>query len=69
MAPVPIPGKSVRLDRAAPGRIVRTVTKRTGRSPGSISRLVLANGTWTLQFPDGVQFTANAKGTKVRRIT
>jgi hypothetical protein len=68
-APVEIPGKSVKLDPAAPGRIVRTVTRRTGKSPAAISQLVLANGTWTAQLDGGAQFTANAKGTKVRRIT
>jgi hypothetical protein len=68
-APVAVPGKSVRLNPAVPARIVRTVTRRTGLDPGEISQLILANGRWTLQFPDGQQFTANAKGTKVRRIT
>lgn len=67
-APVAIPGKSVRLDPAAPGRIVRTVTRRSGRDADAISRLVLANGQWTVQLADGRQYTANAKGTKVRRI-
>jgi hypothetical protein len=68
-APVEIPGKSVRLDPAAPARIVRTVTRRTGEQPDAISQMVLANGSWTVQFSGGEQFTANAKGTKVRRIT
>jgi hypothetical protein len=68
-APVAVPGRSVRLDPAAPSRIVRAVTRRADATPDDISRLVLANRSWTVQLVGGTQFTANAKGTKVRRIT
>ena len=66
-APEPPTGQTVRFDPRAPARIVRAVTRRTGRAPASTSHLSLDGGRWQLVFNDGVQFSADARGHDVRR--
>ena len=66
-APEPPTGQTVRFDPRAPARIVRAVTRRTGRGPASISHLSLDGGRWQLVFNDGAQFSADARGRDVRR--
>ena len=57
---------------AAPGRIVRTASRRAKRDPSGVSYLVLANfgdkAEWQLFFDDGLHFSASANGKKVRRV-
>ena len=66
-APESPTGKTVRFDPRAPARIVRAVTRRTGRGPASISHLSLDGSRWQLVFDDGAQFSADARGRDVRR--
>jgi hypothetical protein len=66
-APESPTGKTVRVDPRAPARIVRAVTRRTGRGPASISHLSLDGSRWQLVFADGAQFSADARGRDVRR--
>ena len=66
-APESPTGKTVRFDTRAPARIVRAVTRRSGRGPASISHLSLDGSRWQLVFNDGAQFSADARGRDVRR--
>ena len=65
-------GATVRVNAAAPARIVRTATRRAGRRPGSVSYLVLMNvggrSEWQLFFDDGLHYSASASGRTVRRV-
>ncbi len=71
-SPVSNPGRPVRVDPAAPARIVRTAARRAGRDPSDVSYLVLTRfgprAEWQLFFGDGLHFSASASGRKVRRI-
>jgi hypothetical protein len=71
-APVGNPGRPVKVDPAAPARIVRTAARRAGRDPSDVSYLVLTRfgprAEWQLFFGDGLHFSASASGKKVRRI-
>lgn len=62
----------VKIVTAAPSRIVRTATKRTGRKASSVDYLALLNiggeSQWQLFFKDGLHFSASANGKKVRRV-
>ena len=60
--------KRLRVDAAAPNRIVRTAAKRSGRSPERVSYLVLLGNQWQLFFDDGLHYSASANGRKVKRI-
>lgn len=60
-------GTSVRIDARAPARLIRAVTRRTGRSPARVSHVTLEGTRWQLVFEDGAQFSANAHGRDVRR--
>jgi hypothetical protein len=60
--------KRLRVDTAAPNRIVRTAAKRSGRSPERVSYLVLLGGEWQLFFDDGLHYSASANGRKVKRV-
>jgi hypothetical protein len=70
--PAPSVGDPVKVNSAAPARIVRTASRRAGRDPADVSYLVLARfGTkseWQLFFSDGLHFSASANGKKVRRV-
>jgi hypothetical protein len=65
-------GNFVKVNSAAPSRIVRTATKRTGRSPGRVDYLVLIHllgkDEWQLYFHGGMHFSASANGKKVHRV-
>lgn len=71
-APVGSPGRPVKVDPAAPARIVRTATRRANRDPSDVSYLVLTRfgprAEWQLFFTDGLHFSASASGKKVRRV-
>lgn len=62
----------LRVNAAAPNRIARTAARRAGRSVASVSYLVLLDFAgeprWSLFFDDGLHYSANASGTKVRRV-
>jgi hypothetical protein len=60
--------KRLRVNAAAPSRIVRTAAKRSGRAPARISYLVLVENEWQLFFDDGLHYSASANGRKVKRI-
>ena len=70
--PAPGTGESVRVNPAAPARIVRTAARRAGRDPESVSYLVLLRigdaAEWQLFFDDGLHFSASASGKRVRRV-
>ena len=70
--PTSIPGDAVKVNSAAPARIVRTAARRSGRDPSSVSYLVLASfgdkAEWQLFFDDGLHYSASANGKKVRRV-
>jgi hypothetical protein len=70
--PASIPGEPVRVNPAAPARIVRTATRRAGRDAGDVAYLVLARfgprAQWQLFFDDGLHFSASASGRNVRRV-
>ena len=71
-AAIPEQGK-LRVDPAAPFRIVRTAARRAGRDPSAVDYLVLMNisgkGEWQLFFKeDGLHYSASANGRKVRRV-
>ncbi len=63
----PPTGTTLRLDTRAPARIVRAVTRRSGRSPDSISHLSLEGRRWQVTFSDGAQFSANTRGGDLHR--
>jgi hypothetical protein len=71
-ASVGAPGEAVRVNAAAPQRIVRTAARRAGRSPEAVSYLVLMSiggkSEWQLFFDDGLHFSANSTGKKVRKV-
>jgi hypothetical protein len=62
----------VRVDPAAPARIVRTAARRSGRAPETVSYLVLMRiggaAEWQLFFGDGLHYSASANGKRVRRV-
>jgi hypothetical protein len=60
--------KRLTVNVSAPNRIVRTAAKRAGRSPASVSYLVLLGNEWQLFFDDGLHYSASANGRKVKRI-
>ncbi|MDA0182963.1 hypothetical protein OJ997_21820 [Solirubrobacter phytolaccae] len=60
-------GARVRIDPRAPARLIRTVTRRTGRSPARVAHVTLETARWQLVFKDGAQFSANVHGRDVRR--
>lgn len=60
-------GAQVRIDARAPARMLRTVTRRTGRSAARVSHLTLETARWQLVFKDGAQFSGNVHGRDVRR--
>jgi hypothetical protein len=66
-APEAPTGRTVRLDARAPARLIRTVTRRTGRGARRVSHLTLEGARWQLVFGDGAQFSADARGRDVRR--
>jgi hypothetical protein len=65
-------GDYVKVNAAAPQRIVRTAARRAGRRPGTVSYLVLmefgGSPQWQLFFDDGLHFSAGANGKKVKRV-
>lgn len=65
-------GEPVKVNSVAPSRIVRTAAKRAGRSPSSVSYLVLIHilgkDEWQLYFSDGAHYAASANGKKVRKV-
>jgi hypothetical protein len=71
-SPAGNPGRAVKVDPAAPARIVRTAARRAGRDPDDVAYLVLTRfgprAEWQLFFGDGLHFSASAGGKKVRRI-
>ncbi len=60
-------GTTVRIDPRAPARLVRTATRRSGRSPSSVSHASLEGARWQLVFVGGAQFSADVHGRAVRR--
>ncbi|RKQ87837.1 hypothetical protein C8N24_5866 [Solirubrobacter pauli] len=60
-------GAPVQVDARAPARMVRTVTRRTGRDAAGVSHVTLETSRWQLVFEDGAQFSANVHGRDVRR--
>jgi hypothetical protein len=70
--PTSIPGNAVKVNSAAPARIVRTATRRAKRDAADVSYLVLARfgdqAEWQLFFADGLHYSASADGRKVRRV-
>jgi hypothetical protein len=70
VAEVPAPGRpsgrTVTIDPRAPARIVRAVTRRTGRRAATVSHLELDGARWQLVFSDGRQFSADVHGRDVR---
>lgn len=60
-------GARMRIDARAPARMLRTVTRRTGRSATRVAHVTLETARWQLVFEDGAQFSANAHGRDVRR--
>ncbi|HET6550694.1 MAG TPA: hypothetical protein VFG79_19670, partial [Solirubrobacter sp.] len=71
-APAGPRGAALTPDASAPGRIVRTATRRAKLRPADVSYLVLTGAVgkprWELFFADGTHFSANARGTRVRRV-
>jgi hypothetical protein len=65
-------GKYVKVNSAAPMRILRTAARRAGKRPASVSYLVLLNildkDEWQLYFDDGTHFSAGANGKQVHRV-
>jgi hypothetical protein len=61
-------GTRMKVDTAAPSRIVRTAAKRSGRSPDRVNYLVLMGSQWQLFFDDGLHYSASANGRKVKRV-
>jgi hypothetical protein len=65
-------GDSVKVNPAAPARIVRTAAKRAGRRPSDLNYLVLMHlagkDEWQLFFADGTHYAGSAGGTKVRKV-
>jgi hypothetical protein len=70
--PTSIPGDPVKVNSAAPARIVRTASRRSRRDPSSVNYLVLSRfgdkAEWQLFFDDGLHYSASANGKKVRRV-
>ncbi len=70
--PAPSIGDPVKVNSAAPARIVRTAARRAGRDPGDVNYLVLSRfgdqAQWQLFFTDGLHFSASSSGKKVRRV-
>ncbi len=70
--PTSIPGDAVKVNSAAPARIVRTAARRSGRDPSTVNYLVLTafgdKAEWQLFFDDGLHYSASANGKKVRRV-
>jgi hypothetical protein len=64
-------GAALRVNPRAPARIVRTAARRAGRRVSSVSYLMLLDlggrSVWQLVFDDGLRYTADASGRKVRR--
>ena len=56
--------RPVKVNSAAPARIVRTAARRAGRDPADVSYLVLSRfgdkAEWQLFFTDGLHFSASA---------
>jgi hypothetical protein len=65
-------GDAVRVNPAAPARIVRTAAKRAGRRPSDVNYLVLMHllgkDEWQLFFNDGTHYAGSASGKKVRKV-
>jgi hypothetical protein len=65
-------GDAVKVNPAAPARIVRTAAKRAGRRPADVDYLVLMHllgkDEWQLFFTDGTHYAGSAGGTKVRKV-
>jgi len=70
--PTSIPGDPVKVNSAAPARIVRTAARRSRRDPSTVNYLVLTGfggkAEWQLFFDDGLHYSASANGKKVRRV-
>ncbi|WP_028067212.1 hypothetical protein [Solirubrobacter soli] len=62
----------IKVNTAAPLRIVRTAAKRAGRHVSDIDYLVLIDllgkDEWQLYFKDGTHFSANANGKRVHKV-
>jgi hypothetical protein len=65
-------GEPVKVNSAAPQRIVRTAARRAGKRPGDVSYLVLIHiigkDEWQLYFDDGTHYAASANGKKVHKV-
>ena len=62
----------IKVNPAAPARIVRTAAKRAGRRPSDVSYLVLIHilgkDEWQLYFNDGTHYAASSSGKKVHKV-
>jgi len=65
-------GEPIKVNSAAPQRIVRTAARRAGKRPGDVSYLVLIHiigkDEWQLYFEDGTHYAASANGKKVHKV-
>lgn len=53
---------------AAPLRVIRTATRRAGRSASSVDYVVGTSDGWQLFFKDGVHYSADPSGRKVAKV-
>ncbi len=71
-APVSSRQPGLRVDAAAPSRLVRVAARRSGRSATRVSYLVLLRigdaTEWHLYFDDGMHYAANSAGRRARRV-
>jgi hypothetical protein len=63
-SPVSLPGKSVKVDPAAPARIIRTLKRRRA---GTVTNMVLIEGAWRVTTGKGI-YEASVSGKRVKRL-
>lgn len=66
--PAKIPGSALRVNPNAPNRIVKTAARRERQDASAVSYLVLLDMGWQLFFEDGTHYSANAGGSKVKKV-
>jgi hypothetical protein len=66
--PAKTPGEALKVNAAAPNRIVKKAARRERQDPSAVSYLVLLDMGWQLFFEDGTHYSANASGRTVEKV-